>query len=193
MALSHCDVVLELREILLKDRPQELLKISPKGTVPVIQLENGKIIDESIDIMKWAVKKNNSDWIDIDYKTQKELININDIKFKYWLDRYKYNDRYPDKTKNYYFNQCVKHLNKFEYVLNKNLFLMGDQIQMVDVALMPFIRQFSYVDKDKFKKLFPKLNLYLDKFIDSKLFVSVMNKYNIWDNTSTGLILNFNK
>ena len=81
MALAHCDVKLELREILLKNRPQELLAISPKGTVPVLQLENGEIIDESIEIMEWVVKLKKSNWMDFDYKTQKELININDTKF----------------------------------------------------------------------------------------------------------------
>ena len=69
MALAHCNVKLELREILLKNRPQELLAISPKGTVPVLQLENGEIIDESIEIMEWVVKLKKSNWMDFDYKT----------------------------------------------------------------------------------------------------------------------------
>ncbi len=193
MALAHCDVKLELREILLKNRPQELLAISPKGTVPVLQLENGEVIDESIDIMEWVLKFKTSNWMDLDYKTQKKIININDTKFKYWLDKYKYHDRYPENTKDYYFNQCATYLNELQNLLNKNLFFMGNKIQMVDVALMPFIRQFAYVDLEKFNNKFPKLYQYLNKFIKSKLFLSIMKKYDVWDNKSIGLILNFNK
>ena len=143
--------------------------------------------------MEWVVKLKKSNWMDFDYKTQKELININDTKFKYWLDRYKYNDRYPENTEDYYFNQCANYLNKIHYLLNDKLFLMGNKIQMVDVALIPFIRQFAYVDMEKFKNKFPKLNQYLNKFVESELFLSVMKKYNVWNKNSDSLIINFNK
>lgn len=193
MALSRCNVYLELREILLKNRPVELLKISPKGTVPVLQLEDGKIIDESKDIMKWVIKKYKSNWSEIDYDKQKNIIEVNDTEFKYWLDRYKYSDRFPEKTKNEYKQKCIKYLIKFETTLQKQLFLMGDKVQMVDVAIIPFIRQYAFVENDEFSNRFPKLNQYLNKFIDSKLFISVMAKYKVWDNTTKGQALNFNQ
>ena len=95
MALTQIDLTLELREILLSDRPRELYHISPKGTVPVLFLRNGDVIDESLDIMLWCFNKLNGQ---LDYTPQLELVKIIDGDFKYWLDRYKYHDRYPEYT-----------------------------------------------------------------------------------------------
>ena len=106
MALSHTKIKLEVREILLNNRPSSLYDISPKGTVPVLQLLNKDVIDESLDIMIWCLKKNNSDWLNYKFENQLGIINDNDNKFKYWLDRYKYFDRYPDNSKEFYRKKC---------------------------------------------------------------------------------------
>ena len=100
MALSKSNITIELREISLKKRPDALYQISPKGTVPVLQLVENEIIDESLDIMLWAIDNSNCDWLKNEQEKQLEIISINDGKFKYWLDRYKYSDRYPEHNEN---------------------------------------------------------------------------------------------
>ena len=180
MALSHTKIKLEVREILLKDRPSSLYDISPKGTVPVLQLLNKNVIDESLDIMIWCLKNNNSDWINYKLEDQLGIINDNDKKFKYWLDRYKYFDRYPDNSQRSYQIECEKFLNRYENLLNQTEYLVDNKLRLVDVALFPFIRQYAHVNRIDFKKKFIRLNRWLEKIIESDLFVSVMNKYTIW-------------
>ena len=103
MALSYAEIKIELREISLKDRPPELYEASPKGTVPVLIALDKTVIDESLDIMIWALKnKKNQTWTSQDSNKQLTMIEENDTDFKYWLDRYKYNERYPDNSKEYY-------------------------------------------------------------------------------------------
>ena len=108
MALSYSEVEVEIREISLKMRPEALYAISSKGTVPVLQLKDETIIDESLDIMMWALEQKQSGWIEFNLKKQLEIISTNDTTFKYWLNRYKYFDRYPENNKEYYQeNWCI--------------------------------------------------------------------------------------
>ena len=123
MALSYCNIQVELREISLRDRPQSLYDISKKGTVPVILTKNKNVIDESLDIMIWALnKKNNQTWLNKDNK-EIDLINFNDTEFKKWLDKYKYHDRYPENSKESYRDKCNVILAKYENNLNNNVIL----------------------------------------------------------------------
>ena len=191
MALSHCKTFVELREILLKDRPDELLAISSKGTVPVLQLHNNVVLDESLDIMIWILEKHDSIWIKFNIDEQKSMIHENDNDFKYYLDHYKYSERYPDCSKDQYNEQCKKYLINYEKKLNNHSFLLNDEMQLVDVAIFPFIRQYANVDKEDFILTFPNLNNYLNKFCESNLFISVMNKYSVWNKNSEPLIINF--
>jgi len=191
MALSQYTIKIELREILLKDRPDELLKISPKGTVPVLQLTNNNIIDESLDIINWVIKNNDSNWTEVSYDEQEQLIKTNDEEFKFYLDRYKYSDRYPEQSKEFYQTECEKYLIEYEKYLKKNLFLVSDKIQIVDIAVFPFLRQYAYVNKLQFSKSFTKLNNYLNRISDSKLFNSVMKKYPVWSLDSKKIITDF--
>ena len=191
MALAHTKFKVELREILLKDRPKQLISISQKGTVPVLQLSSEKIIDESLDIMIWSLKTKKSNWINLEYELQIKMINLNDSKFKYWLDRYKYHNRYPESNKLFYQNKCKFYLKNYERKLNKNSSLISTKIQLVDVAIFPFIRQYAHVDLDGFVQSFPKLNQFLRTFEDSSLFKSTMKKYDVWKDGDTKIITNF--
>lgn len=190
MALSHTKIKLEVREIVLKDRPSSLYDISPKGTVPVLQLLNKDVIDESLDIMIWCLKNSNSDWINFKLDDQLFIINQNDNQFKYWLDRYKYFDRYPDNNQRHYQIECEKFLNQYEGFLNRTEYLIDNKLRLVDVALFPFIRQYANVDQADFKKKFIELNIWLEKIIESDLFISVMNKYPVWSKDN-GIITDF--
>ena len=147
MALAYSNITVELKEISLKNRPQELYDISPKGTVPILCINNSTIIDESLDIMKWALNHNDpKHWIDNNMEIQHEMIQANDNKFKHWLDRYKYYDRYPKHTKSDYREKCGEFILKLNILLEDNRYLLSNHLSLVDVAIFPFIRQCANVD-----------------------------------------------
>ena len=177
MVLHYCNIIVEIREISLKNKPRELYTISPKGTVPVLQLSSNSIIDESLDIMLWVNKEYKKDLLTNKVEFQKKIIKMNDLKIKFWLDRFKYHDRYPEESKKYYRKKCKKHLDELDERLKNNLFLTGEEMQLVDIAIFPFIRQFAHIDKDDFINDFENLDKFLNYFINSDLFLKSMIKY----------------
>ena len=188
MALTQINLTLELREILLSDRPRELYHISPKGTVPVLFLKNGEVIDESLDIMIWCFKKLNRQ---IDYSSQLELIKIIDGDFKYWLDRYKYHNRFPEYPQVYYRDKCVDILNNIETILGNKPFIINNNIQFTDMAIFPLIRQFVYVDRLWFSDRFQALTEWYLQIQISSIFTSVMEKYDLWEEGLDPKLVNF--
>ncbi|MBA4108502.1 MAG: glutathione S-transferase [Leptothrix sp. (in: Bacteria)] len=175
LALTHAQVPLEIREVLLRHKPPAMLAISPKGTVPVLQLPDGQVIDESLDIMKWALQQ-------ADTPASHALIARNDGPFKALLDRYKYPERHPGQTAADYREQaielCIQDLNRR---LTDSPCLLGNQPGLTDMAIAPFIRQFAQVDADWFASApFPALQIWLNRFTESPLFISVMAKYPAW-------------
>jgi len=193
MALAYSNITVELKEISLRNRPLELLAISPKGTVPVLCINNSTFIDESLDIMKWALNHNDPEsWISHNKKIQLEMIDVYDTEFKYWLDRYKYHDRYPENNKNYYRNQCDVYLKKLNIVLKNKQYLLSDNVKLVDVAIFPFIRQFANVDEKWFNNHYQNIYSWFNILIKSKLFSSVMHKYPEYKPKQKPLIINFN-
>jgi len=188
MALANSQIEIEHREILLKERPKALSEISEKATVPVLYLNQDTIIDESLDIMLWVIKKNNCNWLYHEREKQLEMININDSDFKYCLDRYKYYDRYPEHTFKDYQKKCEKYLNEYNQILKDKLYFFGEHIQLADVALFPFIRQCAHVDLFWFEKTFLNLNKWLNTIKSSTLFLSVMHKYEVWNQNNRGII-----
>jgi len=182
MVLAYSKVMVELREISLRDRPSELYKVSSKGTVPVLITTENIVIDESLDIMLWALKNDqNQILLSKEPLEELEMIKINDTIFKKWLDRYKYHDRYPENTKQFYRIKCEEFLNKYESHLNKNNYLINNKMTIVDIAIFPFIRQLANVDYKWFESNFKNLKLWLENFSNSDLFKSVMDKYPIWN------------
>ena len=188
MALTQINLTLELREILLSDRPRELYHISPKGTVPVLFLKNGEVIDESLDIMLWCFKKLNGQ---IDYSSQLELIKIIDGDFKYWLDRYKYHNRFPEYPQVYYRDKCVDILNNIENILGNKPFIINNNIQFTDMAIFPLIRQFVYVDRLWFSDRFQALTEWYLQIQISSIFTSIMEKYDLWEEGLDPKLVNF--
>ena len=177
MGLARIDV--ELREISLKNRPKELYDVSTKGTVPVLILTDGLVIDESLDIMIWATKEGNLKWGE-NNKSQLQAIEENDSKFKYWLDKYKYHDRYPENNMEFYRNKCEQYLKIYENTLsNQKYIFSNDDLTFGDAAILPFVRQFSGVNP-KYILNYPNLNIWLNNITNSNLFISVMKKYEFW-------------
>ena len=182
MALRVAAIDFEHRAILLKDKPQEMLDASPKGTVPVLLLADGRVLEESIDIMRWALAQNDpQNWLDADPEQTNALITANDGDFKKNLDRYKYPSRPPDEDCSMAEENCMTYLRELETLLNKNKFLLGAHPTLADMALFPFVRQFSFVDKEKFEKAdLPNLQSWRHYFLKSELFQTIMKKRPIW-------------
>ena len=191
MALAHTGISVELREILLTERPDELYAISSKGTVPVLELEDGQVIDESFDIIMWALDQTNTDWLEINPDQQLKMIHANDHEFKPWLDKYKYHERHPEHTKEYYQNQCDAFLSNYNETLKMQPYLTGEKMQLLDVAIFPFVRQFSFVDSRYFEEKYSQLNLCLQQWKNSKLFNSIMDKYVQWGPDHDPMIISF--
>ncbi len=156
-----------------------------------MQLSDGTVIDESIDIMKWAMAQSSAEWFHSNIKVQDEMILHNDTTFKQWLDKYKYHNRHPENTLDFYRDKCVEILSDYEILLSKNLCLLGDKIQLVDAAIFPFVRQCANVDRQWFSSTFPSVERWLESWIQSKLFVRVMPKFEAWKLDDDPLYISF--
>ena len=182
MALQYAGVQLEHREIELGNKPQSMLLASPKGTVPVLCMD-GLILDQSIDIMQWALKISDPDgWARLDEDIAYAWIEKNDELFKNLLDQYKYPNRYPQLNQAVVLADVMELMLKpMETALESSQYLLGDKLTWVDVAIFPFIRQFMMVDQQRFQELpFPHLQRWLQEQLESELFISVMDKHAIW-------------
>ena len=182
LALYKSNIHVELREIVLRDKPAHMLEISPKGTVPVLQLQDGTIIDESLDIMVYALGRQDPDeWLHENEAQTNALIKRNDGDFKYALDRYKYPNRYPDEDCTDMFDRGAEVLKDLNTRIAANGALIDDYNTLADYAIFPFIRQFANVDKDRFNALDLKpLKNWLTQHLESDLFSSIMEKFKPW-------------
>lgn len=183
LGILFAELQLELREITLKNKPTEMLAVSPKGTVPVLQLVDGGVIEESREIMTWALGQQDPQGL-LDAKVLPQanaLIEQNDNEFKHWLDRYKYADRHPDMTQIEYRQRGEAFLQVLEELLAKNTFLLGDHATIADIGIMPFVRQFAHVDRDAFYRLpYPNLQLWLQHWLQHACFLQAMTKFSPW-------------
>ncbi len=186
MALAYSQINVELREVVLREMPAAMLACSPKATVPVLVLTDGTVLEESRDIIDWALSENDpEDWMpeagSAEYSTAMHLIEENDCVFKDQLDRYKYAERYPEHPVEYYRSQGEDFLEQLDARLGRGSWLLGGRMTVADVAIFPFVRQFAHVDKPWFDQVsWPCLHQWLDRLLQSELFVSVMLKYPQW-------------
>ena len=185
LALYASDIAVELREVKLSDKPKSMLACSPKGSVPVLVLPDGQVIDESWDIMLWALRRNdpggwlgeNSAYADAAIP----LIGENDTAFKDQLGRYKYPERYPEYEQHHYRARAEIFIQSLENRLRATPCLLGDKLSVADAGILPFIRQFADVDQDWFTQApYPAVRNWLKGFLDSELFAAVMNRYPPW-------------
>lgn len=177
MALRYSGVAVQIIEVSLKAKPAEMLALSPKGTVPVLSVD-GRVIDESLAIMRWALAQNDPEgWLLGDDRATQALIEENDQGFKYQLDRYKYAERYPEYPMEHYRAEGEVFLMKLEGFLAEREYLLAGHLSLADVALAPFVRQFAHVDREWFGRApYPRLQDWLQRFLESPLFIAVMAK-----------------
>jgi glutathione S-transferase len=177
MALRYSGVPVEIVEVSLKAKPAEMLAISPKGTVPVLDAD-GRVIDESLEIMRWALAQNDPQgWLLDGDSRIVELIEANDQGFKVDLNRYKYAERYPEQPMQVYRAAGAVFLQRLEGLLQDRDYLLTDHPSVADIALLPFVRQFAHVDREWFAQTpYPRLQAWLHNFLESDLFTSIMKK-----------------
>lgn len=183
LGILFAELQVELREITLKNKPPQMLAISPKGTVPVLQLLDGTVIEESREIMIWALAQQDPQGLlhDAALHEANALIDKNDNEFKYWLDRYKYADRHLEMSQTEYRQKGEVFLQLLEELLTKNPYLLGKGITLADIGIMPFVRQFAHVNRDVFYNLpYPNLQRWLQDWLQHPLFLQVMAKFEPW-------------
>ena len=181
MALRYSEVAVDIVEVSLKAKPAEMLALSSKGTVPVLNVD-GLVIDESLEIMQWALAQHDpQDWLLKDdpqgQRAIAALIEENDQRFKVHLNRYKYAERYPEQPMAFYRAEGEVFLRKLDELLEGRDYLLTDHPSLADVALMPFVRQFAHVDREWFAQTpYRRLQAWLQRFLESDLFTSIMKK-----------------
>lgn len=178
MAIAVSGVAVELREVVLRDKPPELFEVSRKATVPVL-VDGERVLDESIDIMRWALRQYDPEnWL---RHVDDDLIAMNDGPFKQQLDRYKYPNRYnlPDGCAHR--DAALTHLKMLNDMVAADGYLGSTRPAFTDVALFPFVRQFAATDPEWFNALpLPALRQWLESLVTSALFRSIMTRFPQW-------------
>lgn len=181
MALRYSGVAVDIVEVSLKAKPAEMLALSSKGTVPVLSVD-GQVIDESLAIMRWALAHHDpQDWLLKDDPAAQAqisaLVEDNDQVFKVHLNHYKYAERYPEHSMEFYRAEGEVFLRRLEDLLEGRDYLLASHPSLADVALMPFVRQFAHVDREWFGQTpYVRLQAWLQRFLASDLFTSIMQK-----------------
>jgi len=193
MALYLSNTVVELREVSLRDKPQSMLEISPKGTVPVLILDDGNVIDESIEIIEWCIKKKKNIFTETLNSDQElfteDAIKLFDEKFKFHLDRYKYATRYEDVDEILHRESCVEILKTMENKISNKFFFYTDHLNKIDICILPFIRQFRIANPEWFDNhiKFPKVQKWLDNFLKSSILEEIMVSHEVWKKNNTAI------
>ncbi|MEM1381789.1 MAG: glutathione S-transferase [Pseudomonadota bacterium] len=189
MALLRCGVTVRVRELILRAKPPEMLALSPKGTVPVLVCSNGEIIDESLDVMDWAIAQNPT-MLSAPSAEQMKCIERNDGPFKRALDRYKYPDRYENVDPLQHRAIGAEILWALDQQLTESLYLSGGESGYTDLAIFPFVRQFRIADMAWFDaQEWAHLSRWLDENLQSPLFAAAMKKYPLWVDTKQESLL----
>lgn len=193
LALASSGQACELREVVLKAKPAELISASAKASVPVLVLPNGQVIDESLDIMRWALQRNDpAQWLLANPEQTapvQALIDDCDQSFKHHLDRYKYPNRYEGVNALQHRAAAAAWLSQLEQQLSPEGWLFSPAASLADMAIAPFVRQFAQTDRLWFEQQdWPALQAWLSRIVSSELFESVMHKYPAWESGKTGPI-----
>ena len=191
MAIILSSVECELREVLLKNKPEEMLSLSPKGTVPVLTFDN-KVLDESMDVINWAFAKDSSKFLkytSVEAKLCNYFIELFDAKFKYHLDRYKYASRY-ERTSDDHQGECLKILMELNESIDADPWIFGATVSLLDISILPFIRQCKIANPHWFlKQDFKQVINLLDYFESSVLFHMAMKKFDEWNPDDSQVVI----
>ncbi|MDH4425810.1 MAG: glutathione S-transferase [Acidovorax sp.] len=193
LALAVSGQACELREVVLRNKPAALLQASPKGTVPVLVLTDGQVLDQSLDIMCWALAGNDpAAWLAPSHGTVKDMLALIaecDGPFKQTLDRCKYPSRYPGVDPDVSRAEATQWLRSLEARLQSQPFLFGDHAALADMAIAPFVRQFAGIDADWWRaQPWPRVQQWLAQWQNGALLASVMEKLPPWVEGTAGVV-----
>jgi glutathione S-transferase len=186
MAIFKSNQMVFLRDLVLSNKPEEMMQASPKGTVPVLVLDNGTVVEESLDVMLWAFHESDPGDLlhSVDGSILPEmlkLINEFDNEFKSCLEQYRCAKRYRETNIEECRVACQQYVQKLEQRLSKHAFLMSEKESLADIALLPFIRQFARVERQWYlQSPYPKVRLWLNNYLQSVMFSKVMTKHPLW-------------
>ncbi len=181
LALRYAGCEVEIREVAMKNKPAELLALSPKGTVPVLDTGD-QVLEESLHIMHWALAQHDpQDWrlqaAPAAAQHAEALIARNDSMFKAQVNLYKYAERYPQHPRAHYRQQAERWLAELEGLLAGRPYLLAAHPSLADAALLPLMRQFAGVEPQWFAEAaYPRVRSWLEGWLASELFRSVMAK-----------------
>ena len=192
LALAASGQACELREVVLKSKPHGLLQVSPKGTVPVLVLPDGQVLEQSLEIMLWTLARHDPEgWLTPSHGTRADMLTLIaecDGPFKQALDRCKYPSRYPDADPAASRSQAVLWLKGLEARLANQPFLFGDHAALADMAIAPFVRQFAAIDAHWWQaQPWPRLQEWLAQWQNGNLLASVMDKLPAWAEEKAGV------
>jgi len=191
LALAVSGQTCELREVVLRDKPQALQTASAKATVPVL-IDGSRVFEESLDIMLWALRRNDPGrWLSPERGDKQQmlvLIQRCDMEFKPHLDRYKYPDRYQ-ADREAHRAAGAAFLQELDGQLGQGEWLFGARCALADMAIAPFVRQFAGTDETWFAgQPWPVLRCWLQRFTEAELFERVMQKYAPWQPGTVGVM-----
>ncbi|MCI2284711.1 glutathione S-transferase [Colwellia sp. MSW7] len=204
LAIFKSKQQVELRDVVLSNKPQAMLIASPKGTVPILVFESEKgsetlkVIDESLDIMLWALQTNDPDNLlgqssmpnGESLQNMLSSIATFDTEFKTDLEKYKCAKRYHEDNLLEYRQACEAHIQTIEKRLQQHTYIMSNEESLVDIALLPFIRQFARVERQWYLQApYPNLRQWLNNYLQSPMFSKVMTKYPLWLEANDRIIL----
>jgi len=197
MVIKSSQITVEIREIELKNKPREFLELSPKGTVPVLLTDSGQVLEESLDIINWALDSNDPNNLlsecNLSKSQFKELLKKLDDDFKINLDKYKYPNRYQAVDRNFNRDANLNFLANLDNLLKKSKYINCNHLTLIDYLIFPFIRQFRNVDENWFDCLnFNYLKKWLNNLMESEDFKSIMKKYTVWNSNQIPIYTNFN-
>ncbi len=199
-ALLICGIKVEIREIDLKNKPFDFLNKSKTKTVPILIKKNSEVIEESLEIIIWALSETKKESIkNIYFPNNKkddiiEIINENDNEFKYHLDRFKYSTRYQNSNEEFHFTKAIKFIKRWNELLIENKYFFGDNPTIADWSIWPFVRQFKIACESQKITNYLELPIknWLDSFEKNRKFKSLMHKYELWEPNSSMNYFPFN-
>ena len=192
-ALLMCEIKVEIREIDLKNKPLDFLNYSITKTVPILIKKNNEVLEESLEIILWALSESEKKNKKIIYlpNNKKEdifkLINENDNEFKFHLDRFKYSTRYNEINVEFHLTKAIKFINRWNSILGEHKYFFGDNPTIADWSIWPFVRQFKIACESQKRSnyLDPPIKSWLESFENDKKFKTLMYKYELWEPNTT--------
>jgi glutathione S-transferase len=187
LALRLCKIECIIREISLKAKNIEFLKVSPKGTVPVLVLPNGKVLEESLDIINWSLEQNDPNNLKVNDEVTKKIndkyIQLFDKDFKFHLDRYKYSSRYNISNSEIHRNKARNILTEINTMLEGKDYIGGQCMSLLDISILPFVRQYRIADINWFDNHLGlrNINNWVNIFLNTEILASIMTKYKVWE------------